>query len=105
MNLNKKHRILAGLLSLAFLLPILIKSQHMMFPNHEHHCHSCTQHDAGLFDICEIQEFDYFFFTPADIINIPNVVSILLKQDRIDSPISSTVKINLSYSLRAPPIV
>ena len=77
----------------------------MMFPNHEHHCHSCTQHDTGLLDICEIQEFDYFFFTPADITTVPNVISILLKQDSVDATISSTVKINLTYSLRAPPIV
>nr|WP_320118244.1 hypothetical protein [uncultured Marinifilum sp.] len=105
MNLNKKHRILAWLLSLALLLPIIIKSEHMMFPNHEHHCHSCASHNSSLFNICQIQDFDYFFFTAVDIIHIPIALEILIKKDGIDSTISSTVKINLNYSLRAPPLV
>jgi hypothetical protein len=104
MNLNNKHIVTAWFLSIAFLLPILIKSEHMMFPNHEHHCSTCSHHPAELAGVCAIQDFDYFFFTPADIICPPHVVSFLLQIQQVESVQNSCRESDFSYSLRAPPI-
>jgi hypothetical protein len=103
MNLNNKHRSVAYLLALAFLLPIAIKTQHMMFPNHEHHCHSCTNHETGLLHICEIQDFDYFYFTPGDIVHIPESINILLPENPVEQTVAIQSAPQYDYGLRAPP--
>ncbi len=103
MILNKKHEILAWLLSIAFVLPIIIKAEHMMFPNHEHHGHSCSHKTADLDDICEIQDFDYFYFTPASIISIPAISIFKFEIPIIESIQKSHKESKLPYCLRAPP--
>jgi len=105
MILNKKYRILAWLLSIAFVLPILIKAEHLMFPNHEHHGHSCSHKTADLENICEIQEFDYFYFTPASIISIPAITIFKFEIPIIESTQKSRKECSLPYSLRAPPFI
>ncbi|WP_101308130.1 hypothetical protein [Labilibaculum manganireducens] len=105
MILNRRYRILAWFLSLAFALPILIKTQHVLFPNHEHHCHSCTDKTASVEDICEILAFDYFYFTPAGITNIPVSAIFKFENQRVESTKKSYTESKLSYSLRAPPII
>ncbi len=77
----------------------------MMFPNHEHHCHSCSNHTPDLKDICGIQEFDYFYFTPASIANIPAITIFEFEISIIKSIQKSHKEPNPSYSLRAPPVV
>ncbi|RUT79417.1 hypothetical protein [Ancylomarina longa] len=102
MILDKKHKILAWFLSLAFILPILIKSQHMMFPNHEHH--SIFDHSDSFTEVCQIQIFDYFFFTTAEIISVPPVAEFEYHIYRTKSPLNSCYERAYGYSLRAPPI-
>jgi len=103
MNPNSKYRALAYLLTLAFLLPIVIKAQHMMFPNHEHHAHSCCHHESGLLEICEIQDFDYFYFTQTEIIYVPNILSFQLTEQEIESTRAVKTELRFDYGLRAPP--
>ncbi len=103
MILNKNHRILAWLLSIAFVLPILIKAEHMMFPNHEHHKYSCDHSTSSIEDICEIQGFDYFYFTPANITSIPTIAIFKFEVPIVESTKNSYKKSKLPYSLRAPP--
>ncbi|MDE5418195.1 hypothetical protein L3049_09250 [Labilibaculum sp. DW002] len=103
MSLNNKHRALSFLITLAFVLPIVIKTHHMMFPNHEHHCHSCVSHTADLKDICEIQEFDYFHFTPANTTSIPTVSIFQFETPKVESIQKSYKESIPSYGLRAPP--
>ncbi len=105
MNLNNKHRILAFFLTMAFVLPIVIKTQHMMFPNHEHHCHSCSNQTPDLEDICGIQEFDYFYFTPASTTSIPAISVFKFKIPKVESIQESRKESKLPYSLRAPPFI
>ncbi|WP_145957576.1 hypothetical protein [Labilibaculum antarcticum] len=105
MILNRRHRILAWFLSLAFALPILIKTQHVLFPNHEHHFHSCSNNTTAIEDICEILAFDYFFFTPADIAIIPVSVVLKFENPRVESTQKPYYASKLPYSLRAPPII
>ena len=104
MNLNKRHKILAFFLALAFVMPIVIKAQHMMFPNHEHHCHSCSGHTPDLKDICEIQEFDYFYFTPASTASIPAISIFQFEIPRVESIQKSYQESIRCYALRAPPL-
>jgi len=104
MSLNSKYRILTFLLALAFVMPIVIKTQHMMFPNHEHHCQSCSHNESGLLNICEIQDFDYFYFTVSEIIHIPNTVSFQLAELEIGTTISTKSELWFDYGLRAPPL-
>lgn len=101
MNLN---RILGFVLAWAFVLPIIIKTQHMMFPNHEHHCHSCTNHAPDVADICAIQDFDYFYFNSADMAHIPTVSSIDLISHRVEQIIKTQTPPRFDFSLRAPPV-
>ena len=75
----------------------------MMFPNHEHHCHSCENHDTGLMDICEIQDFDYFYFTPTDIVHIPESIDIKLPKKKVEQTAAIQSVLRFDYSLRAPP--
>ncbi len=105
MIVNTKYRFLAWLLSIAFVLPILIKAEHMMFPNHEHHGHSCAHNNTDFENICEIQEFDYFYFTPASITNIPAITIFEFETPIVESVQKSHKEPNPSYSLRAPPVV
>ena len=105
MILNKNHRILAWLLSIAFVLPILIKSEHMMFPNHEHYGHSCTPDKTDFENVCGIQEFDYFYFTPASITSIPSITIFKFESRIIESIQKSRKESKLPYSLRAPPFI
>lgn len=105
MILDKKHRILAWLLSIAFVLPILIKAEHMMFPNHEHHGHSCSHDTTDLENICEIQEFNYFYFTPASITSIPANTIFKFEIPIVESIKKSHKESKLPYSLRAPPFI
>ncbi len=105
MILNNRCRILAWLLSIAFVLPILIKAEHLMFPNHEHHGHSCSHNSTDFENICEIQEFDYFYFTPASIIIIPAITIFKFEILIIESIQKSRKESKLPYSLRAPPFV
>jgi hypothetical protein len=88
---------------MAFLLPIVIKAHHMMFPNHEHHCHSCSHHETGLLHICEIQDFDYFYFTPSDIVHIPESINILLPEKIVEQTVATQSVQRFDYGLRAPP--
>ena len=103
MILNKKYRILAWLLSIAFVLPILIKAEHLMSPNHEHHGYLCSHDTADFDNICEIQEFDYFFFTPASITSIPAISIFKFEIPVVESIQKSREELKFSYSLRAPP--
>ncbi|MDQ2180296.1 hypothetical protein [Marinifilum sp. D714] len=103
MNLNSRHRILGFLLAMAFVLPIVIKAQHMMFPNHEHHCHSCTNHTPDVADICAIQDFDYFYFDSTDMVHIPAVSSIELISHKAKQTIKIQTPPRFDFSLRAPP--
>ena len=105
MILNNRCRILAWLLSIAFVLPILIKAEHLMFPNHEHHGHSCSHNSTDFENICEIQEFDYFYFTPASIIIIPAITIFKFEILIIESIQKSRKESKLPYSLRAPPFI
>jgi hypothetical protein len=105
MILSKRYRILAWFLSLAFALPILIKTQHVLFPNHEHHRHSCSAKTAAIEDICEILAFDYFYFTPASIAIIPVSVILKFENSRVKSTQKSHNESKLPYSLRAPPFI
>ena len=105
MILNKRYEILAWLLSIAFVLPIIIKAEHMMFPNHEHHGHSCSHNTTDFENICEVQEFDYFYFTPASIINTPTITVFKFEILIIESIQKSCKESKLPYSLRAPPII
>ncbi|WP_372753572.1 hypothetical protein [Labilibaculum sp.] len=75
----------------------------MMFPNHEHHCSSCSHHSAEVVNVCAIQDFDYFFFTPANIVCTPPLVSFLLQEQEVESVQKSYRESDFSYSLRAPP--
>jgi hypothetical protein len=103
MDLNRKYRILAFLLAVAFVLPIVIKAHHMMFPNHEHHCHSCTNHAPDVADICAIQDFDYFYFNSADIVHIPTISSIELVSHQAKQTLRIQSALRFDFSLRAPP--
>lgn len=103
MSLNNKYRALSFLITLAFVLPMVIKTHHMMFPNHEHHCHSCSHQESDLTDICEIQDFDYFFFTSAENIHIPSVVSINLLSHKVEQTEKLKSKLRYYFCLRAPP--
>ncbi|WP_372644524.1 hypothetical protein [Ancylomarina sp.] len=104
MNLNNnKYVFLAWLLALAFTLPLLVKAEHLMFPNHEHHNYSCQHSKSDLEDVCEILEFDYFFFVPSDVISIPTVSVIEFNTFLLDYSQFTTSKCKLGYSLRAPP--
>lgn len=103
MNFNNKHASLAWLLALAFTLPILIKAEHLMFPNQEHHCHSCQHSKSDVEDVCEILEFDYFFFVASDVISIPTVSVIEFKPSLLGSYQFTTFEHEFGYSLRAPP--
>ncbi|MFA8434453.1 MAG: hypothetical protein ACEPOZ_08035 [Marinifilaceae bacterium] len=108
MSPNKRNRILAGVLALAFLMPLLIKTEHLICSDHDHHfqCHACQDtHWHTPDNHCEILEFDYFFFTSAKLRTIPQKIehSIDLKENR-DKDIFRSV-LALSYCLRAPPIV
>lgn len=105
MILNNRCRILAWLLSIAFVLPILIKAEHLMFPNHEHHGHSCSHNSTDFENFCEIQEFDYFYFTPASIIIIPAITIFKFEILIIESIQKSRKESKLPYSLRAPPFI
>ena len=105
MNPNSKHRALAYLLTLAFLLPIVIKAQHMMFPNHEHHGYSCSHNTSDYEDVCEIQDFDYFYFTPASLLSIPAITIFKFEIPVIESAKKSCKESKLPYSLRAPPFI
>lgn len=102
---DKKYRILAWLLSIAFVLPILIKAEHMMFPNHKHHEYSCSHNTTDLEDICEIQEFNYFYFTPASITSIPAITIFKFEIPIVGSIKKSHKESKLPYSLRAPPFI
>lgn len=103
MRLNNKRRFIAWLLALAFTLPILIKAEHLMFPNHEHHCHSCEHKNSKLEDVCKILEFDYFIFSLSDIISIPLISVFEFKKYQIGCLQLHSVEQNLGYTLRAPP--
>jgi len=103
MNQNSKHHFLAWLLALAFTLPILIKAEHLMFPNHEHHSYSCQHENSDIQDVCDILDFDYFFFVASDIICIPPVVAIELKSYLFAYYQANSFENELGYSLRAPP--
>jgi len=74
-----------------------------MFPNHEHHGHTCSHHAIGMENVCVIQEFDYFFFAPADIASVPAVVTFEFNTHRVESVKESYKESEFSYSLRAPP--
>jgi hypothetical protein len=105
MILNNRCRIFAWLLSIAFVLPIIIKAEHLMFPNHEHHGHSCSHNSTDFENICEIQEFDYFYFTPASITIIPAITIFKFEILIIESIQKSRKESKLPYSLRAPPFI
>ena len=104
MNLNSRYRVLTYLLMLAFVMPIVIKTQHMMFPNHEHHCQSCSHNESGLLNICEIQDFDYFYFTTSEIIHISKIVSFQLTKLEIESTMAIKSELRFDHGLRAPPL-
>lgn len=77
----------------------------MMFPNHEHHGYSCS-HDSNDFEnVCEIQEFDYFYFAPASLTNIPAISIFEFEILIIESIQKSRKECTLPYSLRAPPFI
>ncbi|WP_130307143.1 hypothetical protein [Ancylomarina subtilis] len=103
MNQNSKHRFLAWLLAFAFTLPIVIKAEHLMFPNHEHHGYSCQHTDSDIKDVCGILEFDYFFFVASDIICITPVVAIELKSYLFTYYQANSFDYEFGYSHRAPP--
>ena len=77
----------------------------MMFPNHEHHCHSCTNHAPDIAGICAIQDFDYFSFHSADIVHIPSIISIELISHKPKQTVSIQTEPRLDISLRAPPLL
>lgn len=77
----------------------------MMFPNHEHHGHSCTHNKTDLENVCGIQEFDYFFFTQANITGIPAATIFLFETPIIESVKKSHKQFKLPYALRAPPFI
>lgn len=77
----------------------------MIFPNHEHHCHSCSNHTPDLKDICEIQDFDYFYFTPASTTSIPAIAIFKFEIPIVKSIQKSHKESLLHYSLRAPPFI
>lgn len=105
MNLNSKCRIIAYLLTLAFALPIVIKAEHMMFPNHEHHGHSCSHNTNDFENTCEIQDFDYFYFTPAGLLGIPAITIFKFEIPFVESTQKSYKESKLPYGLRAPPFI
>jgi len=75
----------------------------MMFPNHEHHFHSIFDHSENYTEVCQIQIFDYFFFTPAVIISVPPIAEFEYHISRIESTLDSYYDRVYGYNLRAPP--
>jgi hypothetical protein len=76
----------------------------MMFPNHEHHCHSCTNHAPDVADICAIQDFDYFYFESAETVHIPEARSIELISHQAEQTLRIQSALRFDYGLRAPPV-
>jgi len=77
----------------------------MMFPNHEHHGHSCSHNTSDFENICEIQDFDYFYFTPASLLGIPAITIFKFEIPVLESTQKSFKESKLPYGLRAPPII
>lgn len=105
MILNKKYRILAWFLSIAFVLPIIVKAEHLMSPNHKHQEYSCTHNETNFQHVCQIQEFDYFYFTATNITSIPAVTIFKFETPIIESVKKSYKESKLPYGLRAPPFI
>lgn len=77
----------------------------MMFPNHEHHGHSCSHNTNDFANICEIQDFDYFYFTPASLLVIPAVSIFKFEIPVLESIQKPYKESTLPYGLRAPPFI
>ncbi|WP_143470404.1 hypothetical protein [Labilibaculum filiforme] len=77
----------------------------MMFPNHEHHGHLCSHNTSDVENVCEIQEFDYFFFSPATIVCIPAIAIFNFEIPVLESIQKIFQETPLYYSLRAPPFM
>ena len=75
----------------------------MMFPNHEHHCHSCTNHAPDVADICAIQDFDFFHFQSTDLVHVPSVRSFKLKSHHPKQTLRIQSPTRFDINLRAPP--
>ena len=97
-----RHQLAAFVLLIALCSPILIKTQHFLFPNHQHcsHCNPST----SLQHKCEIQDFDYFFFIAEKKIILEACEKIINRREKIEYVSRNEDKYLKSYHLRAPPV-
>lgn len=105
MILNNRHKYTGLLLALAFLLPIGLKTEHLMFSKHEHHAHACCQTSSSVSGTCFIQDFDYFFFTSAESTQLPQRTCSLLRAHRAENTQKIKTADRFDFHLRAPPVL
>jgi len=96
-----RHQLAAFVLLIALCSPILIKTHHFLFPNHQH-CSHCSA-SASLQHKCEIQDFDYFFFIAEKTVILETCEQIIAKEERVSYSSPEQQCCFGNYHLRAPP--